>query len=427
MRARFAPSIAALALLAPPGLAGAQASESGYAGGTVDVELYGHIYDLLEAVPMTTHPMHPEAPDLARGYSQPTVAPYYGSAFNRIHFFNSMGPVGYNVSLKQPRIHPERGLALDLELDTGRDVMVHWFMSADALEVRQLSLEPPVHAGAVPKLTVRAELRLGNDVRKDLRAGDLVAAGQTTVDLVTLPGQAEVTEVVVNLGPPKVDRVPRRQSFNLGVEWFQAEGSGSQVLMPGWNLHTGPQYPNRVIVPVRNPIYLWFVEPQFLDDKLVVNAAFQSPLGNYDVAPESLQVEITGPGNVRAKSLSQPVLIQQSYTHNEHHVAVLNSWVWDHKADGAPPGLYTATVRGSNLQGSAWAEKSATFRIEDEGKAGKALDSEGAEVVTDEQIEELEADERRPHRTPAAEAAGALLAVGAAALLRRRRGGQFEP
>src|SRR3546814_3443540 len=58
----------------------------------------------------------------------------------------------------------------------------------------------------------------------------------------------------------------RQDSFNLGVEWFQLDEDGMQVLMPGWNLHTGPLYPNRLVLPVKNPLYLYFVEPQFQDD-----------------------------------------------------------------------------------------------------------------------------------------------------------------
>lgn len=391
--------------------------DSGYTGGPVDITLYGHIYDLLQAVPMNTHPMHADAPDLARGYSQPTIAPSYGAAFNRLHLFNSMGPVEYNTSLKQPRIHPEKGLALPIQLDKSKDVTVYWYMSADALELQQIGLEPPVHVGAVPQLHVRAEVRLGNDVRKDLGAGNLVAAGEAVVDLVTLPGADAPMEVVVSLGKPLLDEIPQRESFNLGVEWFQADQDGRQVLMPGWNIHTGAQYPNRLVIPIVNPLYIYFVEPQFQQDKLAVNAALNTPFGNYDVDKDSLQIEITGPNGFRAKTLSEPVLIQHSFQHNEHHVATLNGWLWDYKADRAPPGEYKATVRGSNLQASATVEKSATFTIEDEGE-GVALDSEGQQVITEQQLQEQKDQPKK--RSPGFEPL-LLLALAALALLARRR------
>lgn len=418
---RTLPAALALALLlgfVGPSASQGGAEDTGYTGGPVPVVLYGHIYDLLEAVPMTTHPMHPDAPDLARGYSQPTVAPHYGAGFNRVHLFNSMGPVEYNASLAQPRIHPERGLALDLLLDQDQDILVSWYMSADALEVQQAGFEPPVHAGALPQLRVRAELRLGNDIRDDLRAGELVAAGETVVDLVSAPG-AEVMEVAVNLGKAQLDAIPRRESFNLGITWYQLDENGNQVLMPGWNVHTGAAYPNRLTLPVRNPINLYFVEPQFQDEgKLAVNAAFLSPLGNYDVDSASLTIDIVGPGGFRPKTISEPVLVQHTYQHNDHNVAALNGWLWDYAADGAPPGDYEVTVTGTNLQGTATASKKARFTIEEQGEAGTTVDSDGVEVVTTEQLAEQQAEP--PRRSPGFEAAFVAAAVGAALLARRK-------
>lgn len=413
--------VAVLALaLALPALGLAQEEDTGYAGDGVELTLYGHLYDLLDVVPMTSQPMDAQAPDLARGYSQPTVAPQFGAAFNQIHFFNSMGPVEYNASLQQPRIHPEKGLALDLLLDASKDVKVYWYMSADAAEVRQLDFEPPAHVGAVPHLTVRAEVRLGNDLRKDLSAGDLIAGGETTVDLLTAPGQPDVMEIVVNLGPPKVDRIPQREGFNLGVEWFQVESGGEKVLAPGWNLHTGAAYPNRLVLPVKNPIYVYFVEPQFQGDRLAINAAFNSPIGNYDVDSSSLAIEITGPDNFVAKKLSDPVVVQHTFQHNEHQVAALQGWLWDYKADGAPPGNYTATVHGANLQGTAMGMKSATFTLADDLKGGTAVDSEGDEVVTQAQLQEAPKDTKK---SPGIEAPLAFLGLAAVALALARRQG----
>jgi len=186
-----------LVLSAAPAMA--QADDSGYAGGPMLETLFGHIYDLLDTVPMNTQPMDPQAPDLARGYSEPTVAPAHGQQYNRMFWFNSMGPVSYNVSLDRPTIHPEHGLALDIGLDASQDVMVYTYFSVDLLEERHIGYEPDTHLGALPHFTVQATLRVGNDVRKDLTLGDLIAAGETTMDLVTMPGGPQVTEIAINL------------------------------------------------------------------------------------------------------------------------------------------------------------------------------------------------------------------------------------
>jgi hypothetical protein len=389
---------ALLLALAPLGMAQEQAADdSGYAGGTVAVTLHGHVYDLLDALPMTTQPMHPESPDLARGYSEPTIAPVYGAGFNKLLFFNSMGPVEYNASLGQPRIHPEKGLALDVELDPEQDILAYIWFSADFTEVRHANFQGPAPVGVVPMFNVQATLRLGNDVRKDLTQGEVVAQGQTVLDLVTPPGGAP-QEVAINLGKAGLDRIPQRDSFNLQFEWWQVDSGGNRVLQPGWILHTGAQHPIRLVLPVKNPLYLYFVEPQFQEDKLAVNAAFITPLGNYDVDPASLEIEIAHANGFRAKTLSEPVLVQHTYQHNEHNVATLNGWLWDYLADEAPPGEYKVTVRGKNLQGTASAEKSATFVLSDEPESSVALDSEGNEVLTQEQLDALEAE--APKKTP---------------------------
>jgi hypothetical protein len=385
----------------------------------VELSLYGHLYDLQDVVPMTAQPMDPQAPDLGAGTTEPTVAPQYGSGFNQVHFFNSMGPVEYNASLAQPRIHPERGLALPLELDAEKDVLVYWYMSADAARVSQVGFDGPAPAGALPHFTVRAELRLGNDLRKDLSGGDLIAAGEATVDLVTVPGGAPM-EIIVNLGKPQMESIPQKDSFNLGVSWFQVDQGGERVLAPGWKLHTGPQYPNRLVLPVKNPIYVYFVEPQFQEDRLAVNAAFNSPLGNYAVDASSLQVEIHGPDGFHAKALSEPVVVQHTFQHNEHQVATLEGWLWDYKADHAPPGNYTVVVRGSDVQHLAVAEKSASFTLAEQGKAGVALDSEGAEVLTKQQLEDAPPPAKK---SPGAEPALLLAGLAAVALALGRRQG----
>jgi len=172
---------------------------------------------------------------------------------------------------------------------------------------------------------------------------------------------------------------------------------------------------------MKNPLYLFFVEPQFQEDKLVVNAAFNSPFGNYDVDAASLGITIEGPGGLKPTSISEPALIQQAYHHNEHQVAVLNSWVWDYKADKAPPGTYKVTVHGSNVAHSATAEKSASVVLEDKGR-NKAIDSDNTQVITKTQAQEdAQKAQQSAKKAPGFEALAMAGAVGLAMALRRRQ------
>ena len=417
---RSVPALAALALalLAPAALAQAPVGgpapppeDTGYEGGPVVVPLYGHIYDLLQPVPINTQPMIDL--DLARGFGSPTVTGVGPlSTPNSLRFYSSPGLVEYNLTQDGlPRHHPERGISYDVLLDASQSVVGHWFMGVKPLDAPQAGQTGGPEAGLLP-ITVRMTMRVGDDIGANLDAGEVIAQGQTTLDPSAWPVDGEPVEVVVDMGKPLRDRIPGDAAFNVKVEWFNAEApDGSrQVTQRDWVLHTGLRFPNRVEVAVLNPLAIYGVRPTPVgDDRITIHALLNSPFGNYDVDVSTVRLEVQGPTTPR--SIGAPLVVQRSFEHNHHYEPVEVTWVWPYRADAAAPGTYTVTVTAKNLQGTASVAKTATFVIPESGRAVGYSDA--GEVVQ-------AADAGEPARTPGPGLALVLVAAGAGALRARR-------
>lgn len=386
--------------------------DTGYAGGPVTVPLFGHIYDLLQPVPMNTQPMIDK--DLARGFGAPTVT---GAGpletRNFLYFFSSPGLVEYNETEKDglPRRHPERGISFDALLDASKPVVGYWFMGVKATDVPQAGRTDGPEGGLMPGFTVRMTMRTGDDVGSDLDSGDIIAQGTATLaDPTQWIDQGDAIEFVVDMGAPKLDRIPGNASFNVKVEWFNAESpdGATQLTQRDWILHTGARYPNRVEVTILNPIAVYGVRPTPVgDDTVTIHALVNSPWGNYDVNTTRLELVVDGP--TTPGNIPPPLVLQRSYEHNHHYAPVEATWVWKFREDGAKPGDYSVTVRAVNLQGTAVAERSARFQVPEQGRVVGYSDT--GELV--------EAQGQGRAETPAP--AVALLALAAVVAALRRR------
>ncbi|HEX2022562.1 MAG TPA: hypothetical protein VHH36_07600, partial [Candidatus Thermoplasmatota archaeon] len=209
---------------------------------------------------------------------------------------------------------------------------------------------------------------------------------------------------------PLMDRIPGNDSYNVKVEWFNAEANGERVTQRDWILHTGERFPNRVEVGVLNPLALYAVRPTPVgDDLLTIHATLNSPFGNYDVDASTLEIQVDGP--TRPTKLSGPLVTQRNFEHNAHYAPVEATWSWPFREDGAQPGDYTVRVTAKNLQGSATVTKTASFTIPEAGRAvGR---SDAGDVI-------LASGPETAAQTPLP--AGLLLAAGVvAALVLRRR------
>lgn len=348
-------------------------ADTGYAGESVDLELFCHIYDLLQPVPMNTQPMIDI--DVARGFGTPTVTALdAGEGLNDMYFYSTAGFVEYNVSAQKPRIHPERGVSYDVKLDTAKDVLAYWYMSVKPLDLPQAGSPAGggPEAGAMPRFTVRMEIRTGNAVGGAPQDGELIAAGETTLAPEQTVVQGPV-EFVVNLGKPQRD-IPGTEGFHVWVRWFNADAEATSVTQRDWVLHTGSQYPNRVVLPVLNPLAMYSLRPEPLGEKIAIHAILNSPLGNYDVDPASLELAIDGPTKRTGAQLALSI-VHLTYAHNHHYEPMKATWVWDPRAEGAPPGDYTVRVKAWNYQHTAFVEKTAKLTLSADGAA--TYDDEG--------------------------------------------------
>lgn len=350
--------------LAPP------PADTGYSGGPVVVPLYAHIYDLLQAVPLNTQPMIDL--DLARGFGSPSVSAVGPlETPTSLRFVSSPGLVEYNVTEDGfPRMHPERGISYDVLLDTSKPVIGHFFLGVKALDAPQAGMTDGPESGVAPALTVRMTMRVGDDVGGDLDAGEIIAQGQTTLGPEAWAVNGAPVEFVVDMGTPKVDRLPGIEAFNVKVEWFNAEtpDGAVRVTQRDWVVHTGVQHPNRVDVSVLNPLALYSLRPTPLgDDRVSIHAVLNSPFGNYDIDMPNLTMSVEGP--TTPTRIGAPLVVQRSFEHNHHYEPVELTWVWDYRAEGASPGEYKVTVSAQNLQKSATVTKTATFVVPEQGRA----------------------------------------------------------
>lgn len=390
-------------------------ADTGYTGGPIVVPLYGHIYDLLQPVPINTQPMIDL--DLARGFGTPSVRGVPSAETpHSLRLYSSPGLVEYNETDENglPRYHPERGISFDVMLDASKPIVGHWYMSAKALDVPQAGQTSGPEAGTLAGLTVRMTMRLGDDIGGDLDAGEIVAQGTSALDdPSTWIVDGDAVEFVVDMGPPLVPHIPGNESFNVLVEWYNAETPDGALsyTQRDWILHTGANYANRVEITVLNPLALYSIEPTPVgNDLLTIHAVMNSPFGNYDVDAETVSIAITGPST--PTRIGDPLVVQRNFEHNHHYAPVEFTWSWPYKEDGAKPGEYKVTVTGQNLQHTATVTKTASFVIPEDGRAVGFSDT--GEQVTPQQAEEA------PAETPGLAAAG-LVAAAAAALFFRRR------
>ncbi|HUR68401.1 MAG TPA: hypothetical protein VM370_04085 [Candidatus Thermoplasmatota archaeon] len=420
---RAGPALAlvlALALALAPALAAAQApggmapppADTGYAGGPIDVPLYAHIYDLLQPVPINTQPMIDL--DLARGFGSPSVAgvgPLETPA--SLRFYSSPGLVEYNLTEDGfPRHHPERGISYDLQLDGSKNVIGHFFLGVKALDAPQAGQTAGPETGVAAALTVRMTMRTGDDIGADLDAGALIAQGQTTLSPDKWPVNGAPVEFVVDMGAPQLTSIPGNDSFNVKVEWFNAEApDGSvRVVQRDWVVHTGEKFPNRVDVSVAAPLALYSLRPTPLgSDEVSIHAVLNSPFGNYDVDVGNVTMTIEGP--TTPSDIKPPLVVQRSFEHNHHYEPVELTWVWNYHAQSAAPGTYTVTVTAPNLQHTATVTKTASFVVPESGRA-VGYDDTGAVVAPQ--------GEAAPNETPGFAPLALALAFALALLARRR-------
>ncbi len=386
-------------------------------------------------------PINTQAPDdryargSTRGILAPTTTCTPDSAPGQVHQshhtlygFSTPGYVEYDFQENGgPRIHPEKGLAGDVLLDTSAGMTGTWFLKTTVDSGRfqgavGTTNNAPV---AVPSVVVEFTVRTGDDVSfGDVKynEGQLIANGASEPQLLVpdsnvnpsyeqMDDGSHLYEFTVPLDIV-MDTIPKDESYNVRVDVRLdipgCDSDNDSAFTPGTvELFTDADHRPRLDTAILNPLELLYIHPQFVGNDLYIHTSFNSPWGNYDVdeTPGGIEVSVEGP--TEARSLVRSAFTQRHHEHDHHFEPVDVTYVWPYKLDAAQSAEYTVRVSAQNDQGTAVATGTASVDL---GKQ-LAIDTEGNEV------ERIAAPGEK--NTPAL---GPLAVLGllAVALLRRR-------
>lgn len=377
------------------------------------VVLYGHVFDILNVVPINIQSPASCTPDLARGFS----GEVHTGMKNQMFLRSSPGFVEYEEDKcgvqgqDDPDVHPERGLTSDVTISEDVPVTGFWYLSADSGEFSPMGLDEEPSMGVMPCVTVRMQLWTQHYVG----LGTLVAEGTTTKTVVSTPEALEealgptqdqvddvcpgseetvdpeqVTEFRVDMEKQDSLLIPDYEGYVIGVQWYQHDGGdpdddGNNLMQREWNIHTGSEYPNRIVMAVKDSIRIDRVNVQDFDNKLWIRGSINTPWGSYDVDTKNIRIEVVDEdGNTVIDQDSEYVddmILQYSVNHDGHFKPVNATLPWDYQAQDLPPGEYTARVTVTNWQHTQDAIGEQTFTITDEGFSPGAAPGPETEVA----------------------------------------------
>lgn len=384
------------------------------------VTFYGHVFDMGLNRPNaanTEKPLGEENFGLGLGGHCTSLMPVADPAgqvagdcrsaeFNQMVLFSTAGFVDirnraeFLQNGEYALLHNERGQTKDVIFDQGQSVTATVYFTMDAHGWAVGAANPygtncvPPHPpdvpcvypywgwdpGAFPEVVMDATLYMaplgshgGNasdapPIQDVIRSGEatVVAKGQWGPDMVLngLPGQPNVMEAVIDLGPPQVDSIPRENDFFLIYTVYQESPAGNYQVRSGVRWWSGELFPPSFTLPVKNAFDVERVIPNFAHGKLAILGVMNTPWGSYDVDGDSVTLEIEDPTGA---VLDPSHLLQFgdfSVAHGGHYLPINVTWIWDYRADNARPGDYTVTVTAKNFQHSAEGTCQATFTIE---------------------------------------------------------------
>ncbi len=318
-----------------------------------------------------------------------------------VYGFSTPGYVEYDFEEQGgPRIHPERGLAYDVELDTS-GMTGYWYLktNVDAEQSGGLNDVPVL----VPKVVVEFTMRTGDAVSfgaEAYNAGQLIASGTSEpVDLYPdesnpayrpQPDGSHVYEIPVPMGFEKdtLKADGEDGGYNLRVDVYTEIPGCDQdnSFMPGSvEIFTAPDYRPRLELAIFNPIQIEFIHPQFIGADLLIHTALNSPWGNYDVDESEGGISMVVTGPTPANSVQPVAFEQRHHEHGFHFEPVDVTYQWDYAADDAEAADYQLLVTVWNDQRTAFATGSATIDI----ASMTATDDEG-NMVHQQELDEQE-------------------------------------
>lgn len=314
--------------------------------------------------------------------------------------------------------HNERGMTKDVYLDTSQKPVSTYYMSADfhgwlvALCVvmcwnwdpgyfQDWVVESWLWHAPLGELHSNAseEPDMGPVVNREASAyllahGKTEPFGMMSLDPSIPTGQQTVWPFVAEMEwePDFLatdGRIPNTSNIVMEFRWYQ-ETNGQRYILgvpgapaPNWNVNSGEDYPANVVLPVRNPIDVELVYPQFIHEKLVILSVINTPWGSYDIDPEMVKLTVKdASGNVVPfKDGTLTRVFEQSVSHAGHYQPIKPTWVWDYKAQGLKPGDYSVNVQVTNFQHSVTTDTTGLFTINADGGGEAQAGQSGIQTI----------------------------------------------
>lgn len=378
-----------------------------------------------------------------------------GEEHHTFYGYSSPGFVEYNVIENgKPRVHPERGLSYDVQIDSAKDWTLHWFLKTQVVASNE-NTDPNQAPIVVPNVVVKATIKSGDSISINdvgYNKGDLIAEGKSAPitlagDLTaqinsdktgfvgyTKNGNDNIYEYAIKL-EQKSATIPKLTGYNVRVDVYMDNPACNNPPTTGYTMpnnvriYTAPQFRPRMEMSVMNPVRIEYMHPEFVGDELVVHTSENSPWGNYDVnnGPGGVELHIKGPGfEADPPKLARAAFVQRFHEHNFHTKAVDVTYAWPYKDDKAGDGTYTVSLSVKNLQESATATGTTTFQLGKElivAKCG-AVDQGTGATAKQSCVSEDQTTKANPGAAKKSPGVAPMLAVGlmaVAAFVTRRR------
>lgn len=264
-------------------------------------------------------------------------------------------------------------------LDPQTNITGYWYLSANTLDF-SLGLtgnEGPLPAtGVLPCVTVEMVLTSTTDHGETMELGrgaltKTVVSGLTSEQVETpvpdaCPGAEEtlvienITEFAIDLGrvPPALQTA---DSLQWHVSWYHETPDilgGSKIRHVQWNVHTGPDHPPRLVVPVQDPFNVWdlLIRPGNPSD-LRFDLDLWSPWGHYDTDRGSIRLVLHDEKGQRVE------LNHFGGSLYDDHGLLTVIRGWNVHDENIAPGNYELTLASTNWQHTMDANWTAVMEV----------------------------------------------------------------
>lgn len=272
------------------------------------------------------------------------------------------------------RIHQEFGLAQDVHL-AGDEMILYFYLSPFNVPNHN-DRTSPVDVGVMPRVAIDVRVDMGRHARvkdetiiAELDTGKDGLLGDSRVDMLMNPdGTIPVYEFELHL-PLKRHTIEGgylRGGYVVSIipYQFRNEDQDVQFSQSDWRIRTGEKYLPRLVVQQQHPLVSKYAWMNIFREKLFVRWSFISVWGTYDVDPDTLRLDVTGPNGPLDSKTIEDVRLKFGVDHDTHFVPANQTWAIPFKKAQLPDGDYVATGRVQNLQGTYELVQEWRFKLE---------------------------------------------------------------